>query len=179
MTGLNIICLCGAGIAAMVIRHEWQKHRHPPEQQFCHDLLGNWTAANGTFSMVMDEDWTFLADGTGTVSHFGTFHSHRGETQFEWKPEADRTFSGRVITLRWLEFGDDDEVWEELEEEDWFPGMFSDWQTVRYDFSAGSWDSGLQPALYSPKEGVLQPGFWFSEFSLSYCKPRKQGGQQE
>ena len=143
-------------------------------EEFRSNPLGLWTWACGTFSTMMDEDWEFLADGTGIINHFGTFHNFRGVTEFEWKSVADYTLSCRVTKHRWLYVEADGELWEEQDEEDWPEGMSSNWGKVRYDFHVVQSDCGSEVAMCSVQGDVKQAGFWFSEFCLSYCRPKKE-----
>ena len=143
-------------------------------QEFRSSPLGRWTWACGTFSTIMDEDWEFFPDGTGIINHFGTFHNFRGVTEFEWKPVADYTLSCRVTKHRWLYVEADGKVWEEQGEEDWPKGMSSSWGRVCYDFHVTMSDCGSEVAMCSVQDDVMQAGFWFTEFCLSYCKPIKE-----
>lgn len=63
-----------------------------------HELIGRWSAAVGTFCVMMDETWWFAADGTGRV----VLESGSGaqEREFEWSPLEVGVVQLRLVSVR-------------------------------------------------------------------------------
>ena len=125
---------------------------------------GVWSAVVGTASIVRNEVWEFLPDGTGVCSEYGAFGMDKGVTLFEWKSAGDFTLLYRETKSAWEDYpGQYAEEGEEIT-----PTL---WQTIRYDFCIAEIDCGTQIAMVSVLDGVLQERFCDSNFALGYSGP--------
>ena len=132
---------------------EW-RHR------FCESLVGRWAGALGTFSGVMDEQWEFLSDGSGTRIVLGPFGQPRDHVCFEWRTVAERVLEMRVVGA--YEGG----VARELDE------LESEWDIVRYDFRAVTTDVGVEIGLVEiTASGEVTDRFGDAPFALAFRGP--------
>ncbi len=97
--------------------------------------VGTWTSCQGTFDMIMSEEWIFRPDGTGEA------WSNRDEliTRFRWRSVRDL-----VIEMLDLSDGHDEPTTNRDDE----------WQPVEYDFSITSTDYGLSHVTMAERSRV-------------------------
>jgi hypothetical protein len=125
-------------------------------RRFCRSLVGYWSAARGSFNMVMGQYWEFRPDGTGQFTDTGPFGHTKCETLFEWRQIGDFEIELR-ITKRTTDDPDDEPDDGELDDEGW------EWETIRYDFVVVRHDLGTEVALVG---GLLS-----MDVPLSYSGP--------
>ena len=121
--------------------------------------LGRWSAVVGTASVLMDEAWEFLPDGTGSCEEYGCFGARQGITLFEWKSVGEFSLLCRVTK----------EAWEDYPGQD----VEEDWESVDYGFQVIETDSGSRVSLCSIFNGAMQDHFWSSRFALGYSGASK------
>ncbi len=128
--------------------------------------LGIWSATVGTASVVMDEVWEFLPDGTGSCQEYGCFGGVGDLTQFEWKAVGDFSLLCRVTKEAWEDYPGQDAENEKDE-------LVENWHTIDYGFQVIQTDCGSHVAMCSVLNGVIQSYFWSSQFALLYSGPSK------
>ena len=117
--------------------------------------LGIWSAVVGTASILMDERWTFLPDGTGSCEEYGCFGASQGIMLFEWKSVGDFHLLCKVTK----------EAWED------YPSQDEDWEPVDYSFQVVETDCGSRVAMCNVRNDVVEDHFWSSRFALGYSGP--------
>lgn len=120
-------------------------------RRFARSLVGNWSTAQGTFSVVAGQQWEIRPDGSGRFTEIGPFGHKKAETQFEWRQRGDFEIELRLTEYVSHESSDT----ADLDDQD------REWQVIRYDFVAVQHDCGMEVGLVG---GLLS-----LDGPLSYC----------
>ncbi len=141
--------------------------------RFADSLVGCWSSASGSFSIVMDDSLQVNPDGTAIFRGYGCFGYAEGETHLEWRQSHPFEIELRVIReviLQRDEELDDDEDEDEgaPKQEDGSPR----WLTFRYDFVEVTHDLGTEVGLVAVgSDSKPHRGFYGSLAPMSYNGP--------
>ena len=91
--------------------------------------------------MVMDEEWEFMADGSGYRRIKGPFGQIRAEVRFEWRSVGEHTIESRVVAAF------EDGVARDVDDDE------RDWRVTRYDFRTFPTDTGTEVAMVERTQG--------------------------
>jgi hypothetical protein len=134
-------------------------------RRFARSLVGRWSTEQGTFDMVMGQQWEIRPDGTGKFSDTRAFRGTIGETPFEWRQSEPFAFELRLGD--YVSFEPAEET--ELDEADSDDGEPWPWLTIRYDFTPVKTEFGLSVGLIDVAQlGTKCGGFLMSLAPLAY-----------